>query len=73
MNKNDAPEALLAAASMARPMTRNDVTELVVEAKIKQGLTWDKIAATVGASDAAATAATASFFCRCDRSVARFI
>ena len=57
MNKNDAPEALLAAASMTRPMTRNDVTELVIEAKIKQGLTWDKIAATVGASKEWTTAA----------------
>ena len=57
MKKSDAPEALLAAASMTRPMNRNDVTELVVEAKIKQGLTWDKIAETVGASKEWTTAA----------------
>ena len=57
MKKSDAPEALLAAASMTRPMTRNDVTELVVEAKIKQGLTWEKIAEAVGASKEWTTAA----------------
>jgi cyanate lyase len=57
VKKSDAPEELLAAASMTRPMTRNDVTELVVEAKIKQGLTWDKIAETVGASKEWTTAA----------------
>ncbi len=57
MKKSDAPEALLAAASMTRPMTRNDVTELVVEGKIKQGLTWEKIAEAVGASKEWTTAA----------------
>ena len=57
MKKNDAPEALLAAASMAKPMTRYDVTELVVEAKIKKGLSWTKIAKTVGESKEWTTAA----------------
>ncbi len=57
MKKNDAPEALLAAASMTRPMKRTDVTELVMEAKIKKGLSWTKIAKTVGASKEWTTAA----------------
>ena len=47
MKKSDAPEALLAAASTHKPMTRFDVTELVVEARLKKGLTWAKIAKTV--------------------------
>ena len=42
MKKSDAPEALLAAASYAKPMTRSDVTEMIVMARIKKGLTWAK-------------------------------
>jgi cyanate lyase len=57
MKKGDAPEALLAAASMAKPITRNDVTEMVVMAKVKKGLTWTKIAKTVGQSKEWTTAA----------------
>ena len=57
MKKNDAPEALLAAASVTKPMKRTDVTELVMEAKIKKGLSWTKIAKTVGASKEWTTAA----------------
>ncbi len=57
MKKNDAPEALLAAASMAKPMTRHDVTELVVESRLKKGLSWAKIAKAVGASKEWTTAA----------------
>src|SRR5690349_21790109 len=48
MKKTDVPESLLAAASMAKPINRNDVTERVVMAKIKQGLTWAKLAKAVG-------------------------
>ena len=57
MKKNDAPEALLAVASMHKPMTRHDVTELVVEARLKKGLTWAKIAKVVGESKEWTTAA----------------
>lgn len=57
MKKSDAPEALLAAASIHKPMTRYDVTELVVEAKIKKGLSWSKIAKAVGQSKEWTTAA----------------
>jgi cyanate lyase len=57
MKKTDVPEALLAAASMTKPMTRNDVTEMVVMARIKKGLTWTKIAKAVGQSKEWTTAA----------------
>ena len=42
---------------MTKPMKRTDVTELVMEAKIKKGLSWTKIAKTVGASKEWTTAA----------------
>ena len=57
MKKSDAPEALLAAAGMDRPMTRANVTEMVVMARLKKGLTWAKIAKAVGASKEWTTAA----------------
>ena len=44
MKKNHAPEALPAAESAGRPMKRTDVTEMVVEARLKKGLSWAKIA-----------------------------
>ena len=57
MKKGDAPEALLAAASMTRTMTRNDVTEMIVMARIRKGLTWAKLAKAVGQSKEWTTAA----------------
>ena len=57
MKKSDAPEALLAAAAIARPMKRTDVTEMVMMAKIKKGLSWTKIAKAVGQSKEWTTAA----------------
>ncbi len=57
MKKGDAPEALLAAANLAKPMTRNDVTEIIVMARIKKGLTWAKLAKAVGESKEWTTAA----------------
>jgi len=57
MKRSDAPEALLAAASSAKPMTRVDVTEMVVMARIKRKLTWAKIAKAMGQSKEWSTAA----------------
>jgi cyanate lyase len=57
MKKSDAPEALLAAAGMAKPMTRADVTELIVMTRLKKGLTWAKLAKAVGQSKEWTTAA----------------
>ena len=54
-NKTEA--AYLAAASYAKPMTRTDVIEMVVMAKIKKGLSWPKIAKAVGQSKEWTTAA----------------
>jgi len=57
MKKSDAPEALLAAASYQKPMTRTDVTELIVMARLKKGLTWAKLAKAIGQSKEWTTAA----------------
>jgi cyanate lyase len=57
MKKSDAPEALLAAAGMEKPMKRTDVTELVVMQRLKKGLIWAKLAQTVGESKEWTTAA----------------
>jgi len=57
MKKSDAPEALLAAAGMEKPMTREDVTELVVMSRLRRGLTWAKLAKAVGSSKEWTTAA----------------
>lgn len=57
MKKSDAPEALLAAAGMMKPMTRADVTEMIVMARIRKGLTWAKLAKAVGQSKEWTTAA----------------
>jgi cyanate lyase len=57
MKKSDAPEALLAAANYAKPMTRTDVTELIVMARLKKGLTWAKLAKAIGQSKEWTTAA----------------
>ena len=57
MKKSDAPEALLAAASYGKPMTRTDVTEMIVMARIKKGLSWAKLAKAIGCSKEWTTAA----------------
>jgi cyanate lyase len=54
-NKTEA--AYLAAASYPKPMTRTDVTEMVVMAKIRKGLAWTKLAKAVGQSKEWTTAA----------------
>ena len=57
MKKSDLPESLLAAASRAKPMTRAEVTEMVVMARIKKGIAWAKLAMAVGQSKEWTTAA----------------
>ena len=57
MKRSDAPEALLAAAGALRPMTREDVTGLIVMARIKKGLTWAALAEAIGQSKEWTTAA----------------
>jgi cyanate lyase len=50
-------EVYMAAAALAKPLTRNDVTEMVVMARLKKGLSWAKIAKAVGQSKEWTTAA----------------
>ena len=50
MSKSNVP-------SVHKPMTRHDVTELVVESRLKKGLSWAKIAKAVGQSKEWTTAA----------------
>lgn len=57
MKRSDVPEALLAAASFAKPLKRTDVTEMIVMARIKKGLTWAKLAKAIGQSKEWTTAA----------------
>ena len=57
MKKSDAPEALLAAANYVKPMSRPDVTELIVMARIKKGIKWVKLAKAIGQSKEWTTAA----------------
>jgi len=46
-----------ASTAVVRPMTRVDVTEMVVMARLKKGLTWAKLAKAVGQSKEWTTAA----------------
>ena len=57
MKKSDAPEALLVAASYTKPLKRTDVTEMIVMARIKKGLSWAKLAKAIGQSKEWTTAA----------------
>jgi len=57
MKRSDAPEALLAAAGIMKPLTRSDVTEMVMMARVKKGLTWAKLAKAIGLSKEWTTAA----------------
>ena len=40
MKTSKAESAALAAASYAKPLTRSDVTEMIVAAKILKGIKW---------------------------------
>lgn len=48
---------MVAMAPMAKPLTRADVTEMIVAAKIQKGLTWKEVAAKIGKSVEWSTAA----------------
>ena len=51
------PKPCLQQRSYAKPMTRPDVTEMIVMARIKKGLTWAKLAKAIGQSKEWTTAA----------------
>jgi cyanate lyase len=57
MKRTDPSELLPAAVSAPRPMTRTDVTEMIVMARIKKGLSWARLAKAVGQSKEWTTAA----------------
>ena len=57
MKKSKTSGASLVGASFSKPMKRTDVTEMVVESRLKKGLSWAKIAKAVGASKEWTTAA----------------
>ena len=57
MKRGNAPEAPPAGASLPRPMTRDDVTEMIVMSRIKKGLGWARLAKAVGQSKEWTTAA----------------
>ena len=44
MKRSDTENAMVAAASMAKPMKRGDVTDLIAFRKIKLGIKWTEIA-----------------------------
>lgn len=50
MKTSKAEAAAVAAASYAKPLTRMDVTEMIVAAKIKKGIKWTDVAKKVGLS-----------------------
>ena len=57
MEASKTERAMLAATASAKPLKREDVTELIVAAKIKLGLKWCEVAEKVGASKEWVTAA----------------
>ena len=57
MKRSDAETAMVAAASMAKPMKRSDVTDLIAFRKIKLGIKWAEVSKKVGESKEWVTAA----------------
>jgi cyanate lyase len=57
MKRSDTENAMVAAASMAKPMKRSDVTDLIAFRKIKLGIKWSEVAKKVGESKEWVTAA----------------
>jgi cyanate lyase len=50
MKVSKSEAAALAAASRAKPLTRTDVTEMIVAARIRKGIKWGDVANKVGQS-----------------------
>jgi cyanate lyase len=57
MKRSEAESAAVAAVAMPKPMTRNDVTDLIYSAKVRKGITWVSVAKKVGLSKEWVTAA----------------
>jgi cyanate lyase len=57
MKRSEAESAAVAAVATPKPMTRNDVTDLIYSAKVQKGITWSSVAKKVGLSKEWVTAA----------------
>ena len=57
MKRSDPETAAVAAAASAKPMTRQDVTDLIYSRKIQKGIAWAQVAKKVGLSKEWVTAA----------------
>ena len=57
MKRSEAETAAVAAVASARPMTREDVTDLIYSAKVQKGIKWCDVAKKVGESKEWVTAA----------------
>ena len=57
MKRSEAESAALAAIPATRPMTREDVTDLIYAAKVQKGIKWTDVAKKVGQSKEWVTAA----------------
>jgi cyanate lyase len=57
MKRSDTENAMIAAASVMKPMKRSDVTDLIAFRKLKTGIKWSEVARKVGESKEWVTAA----------------
>ena len=57
MKRSEAESAAVAAVATPKPMTRNDVTDLIYSAKVQKGISWASVAKKVGLSKEWVTAA----------------
>jgi cyanate lyase len=57
MKRSEAETAAVAAVASTRPMTREDVTDLIYSAKVQKGIKWAEVAKKVGESKEWVTAA----------------
>lgn len=57
MKRSEAETAAVAAIATAKPMTREDVTDLIYSAKVQKGIKWTDVAKKVGESKEWVTAA----------------
>ncbi len=57
MKRSEAESAAVAAVATPKPMTRNDVTDLIYSAKVQNGVTWVSVAKKLGLSKEWVTAA----------------
>jgi cyanate lyase len=57
MKRSEAENAAVAAIAVPKPMTREDVTDLIYSAKVQNGIKWTDVAKKVGESKEWTTAA----------------